>query len=706
MLPDGRRREANVPREYPPDTAGHGGALARLPPLRFFFGPRSETPPEGMPMSSHVRPLLASLAVPLALLLLLLGFGCAPRDKGAPLARDGVLDLADWDMARDGPVALNGQWEFYWDRLLSPEDFRPGLAPPQPSGFMNLPGTWKGQMLHGQPLSGQGQATFRLRLSPGPGVRRLALRLISIHAAYRLWADGRLVAQSGELGRSSAAETPQRSLVMARVDSQGKPIDLVLQVSNHAFRRGGLLYPVLLGLPDQLERMHSRIWSWGMFFVGSLLIMTAYHLVLYFLKRKESSTLYFSLNCLLLICYYVTSDPSDWLINLFVMNADPGVIQKISVISYPVMSSVAYRFYRSLYPVEFLRFVQNLCDLRNITFVLIVLTQQDLVIYSVLYWFALSTVILNGYFLTMLIICVRRGRDGASLLLLGYLSFSAATLSEIYGHIISFYEGSILLFGFLAFVLFQALALAQRFANAFTAVEILSADLRAEIDERARLEREIVNVSEEERRRLSHDLHDGLCQQLAGTRVRCAVLARRPIAEPGVASEVAEIFTLLKDSVSQAYALSRGLWPVEHAPGEVEASLAELAQRMEQASGVQIRYAGTLSCAHCRNEHLVQLYRIAQEAVTNAVKHARPARIDISLCCGPDRRLTLAVRDDGVGRQAAALTAGGLGMRIMAYRARMIGATLSIEDVAAGGTMVVCSLLCETDRMNQEVFDG
>ncbi|WP_246287702.1 sensor histidine kinase [Desulfolutivibrio sulfoxidireducens] len=155
--------------------------------------------------------------------------------------------------------------------------------------------------------------------------------------------------------------------------------------------------------------------------------------------------------------------------------------------------------------------------------------------------------------------------------------------------------------------------------------------LLAEMDERTRLEREIVNVSEEERRRVSHDLHDGLCQQLAGARLRCAALERRPIVERDVATEVAEISLMLKDSVSQAHDLSRGLWPVEHGPGDTGPSLAELARRMDESSGVRIGYVENLACVPCRNEHLVQFYRIAQEAVANAVKHAKPGRITITL---------------------------------------------------------------------------
>lgn len=651
-------------------------------------------------LTHHARPLAA-----LALLILLPCLGCSSQDKNAPIAERGVLDLAGWDIVRGGPVALNGQWEFYWDRLLAPDAFKSDLAPPQPSGFMNLPGTWKGHALEGRPLPGQGQATFRLCLLPGPGNLQLALRIIDIHAAYRLWADGRLIAESGVVGRSPATESPHRSLVLAKFTGQGEPVDLVLQVSNHSYRRGGLFYPILLGLPDQLGQIHIRIWSWGMLFVGSLLIMAVYHLVLYFLKRKEASTLYFSLGCLLLICYCITADTSDWLVDLFVAKIDPAIILKISLTSYAILSSVIYRFYRSMYPIEFFRFVQHLSDIRNVVFIVIVLTQPNLVIYTVLHWYALSTVLLNAYFLVMLLVCVRRGRDGALFLLLGYFSLSVATLSEIYGHILSFSEVSFLPFGLLGFVLFQALAMAQRFAAAFTAVENLSADLRTEMDERTRLEREIINVSEEERRRLSHDLHDGLCQQLVGTRVRCAALARSTITEQGVAEEVTEIASLLMDSVGQAYDLSRGLWPVELAPGEVGSSLAELARRVGRSTGIAVQYREHLPCSPCRNEHLVQLYRIAQESVTNAVKHARPGRITLSLDCGLDRRLILAVADDGIGRRAAAGSPGGLGLRIMAYRARMIGAMLSIDDAEAGGTRVACSLACPADKKSEDA-DG
>jgi signal transduction histidine kinase len=183
---------------------------------------------------------------------------------------------------------------------------------------------------------------------------------------------------------------------------------------------------------------------------------------------------------------------------------------------------------------------------------------------------------------------------------------------------------------------------------------------------------------------------------LTGARLRCQVLERGSTGGREASGELAALSSLLEDVVSEAYDLSRGLWPVEHDPQGAGPSLEELARRMSESSGVAIEFSRELVCADCANEHVVQLYRIAQEAVANAIKHAKPGRITISLRCQPGDRLTLIVCDDGMGRGAASQSKkGGLGLRIMAHRARMIGGELSIADADGGGTVVTCRLLCK-----------
>jgi signal transduction histidine kinase len=92
---------------------------------------------------------------------------------------------------------------------------------------------------------------------------------------------------------------------------------------------------------------------------------------------------------------------------------------------------------------------------------------------------------------------------------------------------------------------------------------------------------------------------------------------------------------------------------------------------------------------------VTQIFRIAQEAITNAVKHAKPKKIVVGFDCAARNTITLTVRDDGIGRKNGPRTKGGLGTAIMSYRARTIGGTLTVSDGEGGGTVVTCTAPCE-----------
>jgi signal transduction histidine kinase len=616
-----------------------------------------------------------------------------------------VLNAAEWEPERDGPLDLNGQWSFYWGKLLDPSDFGLSGALPETSGVLLFPGFWKGVLADGAPLPGFGQATFRLRLDTGTTPRRLALRMFAVASAYRLWADGKLIASSGVPGDVDS-ERPNRSLVISEFDTHGFPVDFVLQVSNNLHQRGGLHYPIRLGTLKQLDREHNITQSLFMAFAGSLLLMALYHLALYFIRKKNTSILFFSLCCLNIVILGVTLDASDWVVQLLFPSIDTNTVTMFCLASSSVMASLLFRFYRSLYPQEFLKQIGYLCDIRSVISLVFITTQPSAAIYQAMRWLAIAPLIIMVCFITALILCVVHKRTGAMTLLVGYFAFSSASIHDVYQAFFGTPAFSFVTIGMLIFVFAQALAMAQRYSQAFTAEERLAADLKNEMRERNRLEQEIVNVSEEERRRLSHALHDGLCQQLAGTRMRCVALELSEIEQKEKADEIKAITGQINEAVSEAYNLSRGLWPVENASGEVGASLAELARQVSRATGIVIEYAENLTCQPCCNEHLVQLYRIAQEAVTNAVKHACPGRVLIHLRCSSRRRLSLVVRDDGVGRKKAARSEGGLGLRIMEYRARAIQGTLMVEDSVEGGTTVTCSLECMAHDLGQENANG
>jgi signal transduction histidine kinase len=248
----------------------------------------------------------------------------------------------------------------------------------------------------------------------------------------------------------------------------------------------------------------------------------------------------------------------------------------------------------------------------------------------------------------------------------------------------------------------QALALALRFSMLHAAVEKLSTTLEnrnqalsEEVAERTRLQHEIVSVSEEERRRMSHALHDGLCQQLTGARLQCAGLAAIADKDAAAAPELARLSALLEQAVDHAYDLAHGLWPMPPESDDALTALGALVRRRRAACAIAIELQTFGGCAACRTPHAAHLVGIAREALGNAVKHAGATHITVTLDCSDARAVTLCIADDGQEKPANSPGKGGLGKRIMAYRAQLAGGELRVETGAAGGTRVITTLPCQ-----------
>lgn len=644
------------------------------------------------------RPFL----LPLLALLLLLG-GCREDQSPPRHAHQGVLDLGGYDLETQGPVNLDGEWDFYWQQLLTPTDFS-GTHPPLPPAFLDLPRAWNGFLLRGETLGGPGFATFRLRVLPGPGETALALRLVDLHSAYRLWGNGQLLVAGGVVGRSAAEEVTDQAIRLPQLSGIGQPIELVLQVSNYHYREGGVVAAIELGPARQLVAKQERQWGVALFCIGSLLVMGIYHIVLFCLRRTNMAPLYFGIYCLLWLGYSLTSNSSGWVARLFVDTLPPWLEHRLDMLCFVISVPVGYSFFRTLYPREFSRRLQQLTWLMALLFTTLGVALSSLAFTTVIpayYLYAMLMILLS---LAMLLRAVRHRREGAGFILLGFLILGVTGINDMLYDLQLLRSTYLIHIGMFVFILCQALALAARFSRAFAAVEQLSGELseknlalEEEIVARARLEQEIVTVSEDERRRISHDLHDGLCQQLTGARLHFSVLERKLAAGGQSLPELRQVSTLLAESVNHAYDLSRGLWPVEHDQRGGCPSLEELTRRLGESGGIAVEYSRQIGCGRCGSRVMIQLYRIAQEAITNAVKHARASRIVVALDCHDRKGMVLRVRDNGVGRATAVAGKGGLGLGIMAYRARVIGGTLTVADVAEGGTEVICRVPCGED---------
>jgi signal transduction histidine kinase len=218
-----------------------------------------------------------------------------------------------------------------------------------------------------------------------------------------------------------------------------------------------------------------------------------------------------------------------------------------------------------------------------------------------------------------------------------------------------------------------------------------------EIAQRHRLEQEVLEIAALEQRRIGQELHDGVGQELTGLCMLAddlaEVLGERSAEQAQMAHRIAQS---LKSALAQVRALSRGLIPVEVDAEGLMAALTELTDRIGKLHDISCTFEYLEPVLVEDNFTATQLYRIAQEAITNALKHSKADNIRVSLEIR-DRCLTLRIADDGIGLTELVKRLEGMGLHIMKYRASQIGAQLSIRPGPAGGTIVTCTLLRENE---------
>jgi signal transduction histidine kinase len=222
--------------------------------------------------------------------------------------------------------------------------------------------------------------------------------------------------------------------------------------------------------------------------------------------------------------------------------------------------------------------------------------------------------------------------------------------------------------------------------NAQGGVVVLS-----DITERKLLEKQIADVSEREQRRIGQDLHDSLCQHLVSVAF-AGELLRENLARQGLreATQAEAIVEMVNEGISEARNLARGLYPVRLEVDGLASALEELAASVQARTNIVCRFSCDEPVYIADVVAGSNLYRIAQEAINNAVKHGECRTISIGLGA-VDEEVTLTVKDDGVGFPESLDELTGMGLSIMNYRANMIGAALDIRRGVGGGTIVICS---------------
>jgi PAS domain S-box-containing protein len=216
-----------------------------------------------------------------------------------------------------------------------------------------------------------------------------------------------------------------------------------------------------------------------------------------------------------------------------------------------------------------------------------------------------------------------------------------------------------------------------------------------DVTERKHLEREIIEIANREQQRIGGDLHDGLGQELTGIALMLRSLAAQLEKEGSqLKKDVNDVIGLVNNTIQSTRSLARGLTPVNAERGGLGEALQSLAERASERYAIKVEFIAECDGASLRLDEnaATHLYRIAQEALTNVARHSLASEVTMRIGkAAIGNGLQLSIDDNGRGfEQRMADTSDGLGLKIMRYRAQMLGGDLALESSASGGTSVRC----------------
>lgn len=416
-------------------------------------------------------------------ILLLILNACTHPHKYTFTVEKGNINLQNWDFESNPEVTLDGDWEFYWNELLNPKDFLEMEQKPQ---FKNVPLSWTNYVNeNGKRNSAYGFATYRLTIQLPDNQKDLSLFIPKIWSSTKVFANGKRIHEAGKVSESTAYNQDKSVEILLPVMPERGKIDLVVQVSNHELFIGGIVQNFSIGKTDYMQANFILSRSSSLIWLGVLLVMTFYHLLLYFFRRKQKSELYFGLVCAVVTLRFIVfgehylylylKNHTDWF--TFAVQSKTYYITTLLLI--PLGLVHTWSLYPKYIQPRFVRLAFGI----TLVYVLLILCLPFRFFsdYILLYQFFL--VVFALYFLSALVRAFLAKEEDSTLQFSGIIVMLLAGINdglhtlgiEIFGQL------EILPQAFGVFLFLQFIILARRFTKAFNEVEDLTVNLEARV---------------------------------------------------------------------------------------------------------------------------------------------------------------------------------------------------------------------------------
>ncbi len=412
---------------------------------------------------------------------LLLGSACHRMPTGTPIAQRGVLDLSKWNFSENGSVKLVGQWAYYPNQLLGSMDLRA-----MERQFVGLP---DGLTIEPAP-DVFGCITYRL-LVKGVPKTDLVFSLKHIESAYRLEVNGRVLQENGAVSCVASGGKPDYSSRLAFFENDSSQLEIILQVSNFHSRALAVPTAPTLGLPGPVMVAENGLMTLDAILFGALMIIALYHFIIWLVRRKDPSLLYFAIVSLamgvrvLLVgqrILYTLYGPEYW-----------DLLFRIDYLIYPIGSIFFFWYIHSIFPREYPRWQLLTIAVPAVVYSIIIVVSpshfytQGLTIYHTV------TAVGLVYIASGLALILRRRPTYALLFFAGLLALILGVTNDLLytnGIIVTGYDNLAMVGVFIFFVANSAF-LAARFSKAYQRVADLSHELKKVVDNQVQLNKAI-----------------------------------------------------------------------------------------------------------------------------------------------------------------------------------------------------------------------
>ena len=415
--------------------------------------------------------------IPLIILLSTTLFLNKPTVVQPPKPINGVLDLSNWSFEKKGTVSLEGEWSFYFNRLLTHEDFVKGVdVMPTP---IEIPSTQESMAPFKPFAENKFYGTMRLVIKLPEGSSTYGLRTDIILTSFKLYIDGNLQGEVGKVGTSRENSVPYYNLLTTYFNPESREVELIYHTSDFTAEDCTIVAPKI-GLASQISQEVQLGLGRDLFLFGMLLIMEIYHFGLYIMRPKDRAPLYFGVFCLLFALRMLLVGerflPSHWNLSFLVY----GRMAYMCVfIGFAALCGFLHYALDGLFAKWFVKISIALGSLFGFLILWIPYSSADLLLMI----YAVFAFILLAYAMIRLVIGVLKSVPFANIVVLGFAFLGITFINDFIYQITLSNTPSLIPFGVSIFTFTQAYTLSARFSNAFTRAEQLSVQNKSILSE-------------------------------------------------------------------------------------------------------------------------------------------------------------------------------------------------------------------------------